>query len=313
MLWRTLKANTIYELKLWLRVAFANTGLEHHKTLKFVDDTDRHWLRPLGLAIDWVEFRDDPAGYALVNYETASREGEPFIALVRKRNYLPNPITRFCTSELKIRAMHKHLKAIGWADENGEWDQFIGIRADEPVRVAKIRARGNSGTETSKESMHMPLADAAVGVSEVDRFWTTQPFHLELPRYKGRTLAGNCVLCFLKPRKQVESLIASDPTYPVVWIKMERDIVKTIKPSLVETGFFDADGEPLLKEAVGLGARFRKDWPTYEQMLHNVLAQVDAFGHEPVLVNSGLVDADGADILRAAQHDEEGIACFCGD
>ncbi|RYF51362.1 MAG: Nin-like protein [Comamonadaceae bacterium] len=312
MLWRTLQSNTVADLKRWLRVAFANTGLEHPKTLKFVDDTNLHWLRPLGLAIDWVEFRDDEAGHAVVTYETASREGEPFLALVKKRNYPPNPITRFCTSELKIHAMHKRLRALGWCDENAEWDQFIGIRADEPRRVAKIRARGTS-TETSKETMCMPLADAGVGVAAVDDFWAKQPFQLELPRHKGRTLAGNCVLCFLKPRKQVESLMASDPSYAVVWIKMENDTVKTIKPNLVETGFFDADGEPLLKEVIGLGARFRKDWPTYEQMLHSVLAQADAFGHEPVLVHTGLVDAGGADILRSAQHDEEGIACFCGD
>lgn len=250
MLRRTLDANTPEDIARYLRVAFANTGCEHEKTLEFVRDCENNW----GIPIEWVEYRDDDAGYALVNFETASRNGEPFEAIIRKRKYLPNPVTRFCTSELKIRTMHKRLKSLGWHETLDGWDQFIGIRADEPRRVSKIRARGVS-TETVKESMCMPLADAGVGYQEVDSFWEAQPFKLNLPRRNGRTTSGNCVLCFLKPAAQILSLVHEEPKHAVIMIRLESTPFAS-KPS---------------------GAVFRSDRPTYAQMAAYAADQGDMF------------------------------------
>nr|WP_311138682.1 hypothetical protein [Pseudomonas amygdali] len=42
------------------------------------------------MPIIWQEYRDDDRGFTIVTYETASRDGEPFAALVRKRSY-PEP------------------------------------------------------------------------------------------------------------------------------------------------------------------------------------------------------------------------------
>ena len=186
MLHEVLRHNTADDLARWLVVCFANTGKEEEATLRFVRECGERW----GAAIRWVEWEKD--GYREVTFDTASRDGEPFEALIRHRAYLPNPVTRFCTSELKIRTMHRFLRAnwqaLGWDAEDLEWNQMIGIRADEARRVAKIRARGHS-TETTKESMLMPLADAGVTVGDVQAFWAAQPFNLELPTYKGRTLA----------------------------------------------------------------------------------------------------------------------------
>jgi len=250
MLWRTLQANPRSVLDQYLRVAFANTGCEHEKTLEFVRECERRW----GFPIEWVEYRDTEAGYEVVNFDTASRNGEPFEAIIRKRNYLPNPVTRFCTSELKIRAMHKRLKSLGWHEAHDGWDQFIGIRADEPRRVGKIRARGHS-TETSKETMLMPLADAGIGWPDVDAFWGGQPFKLELPRTNGRTLAGNCVFCFLKPAAQILSLMRTERKYATFFIKAEHIGVAS-KPS---------------------GAVFRMDRPSYQQMAAYSDSQDDLF------------------------------------
>lgn len=250
MLWRTLQSNPRAVLDEHLRVAFANTGCEHERTLEFVRDCEQHW----GFPIEWVEYRDTEAGYEVVDFASASRNGEPFEAIVRKRNYLPNPVTRFCTSELKIRAMHKRLKSLGWHEANDGWDQFIGIRADEQRRVAKIRARGTS-TETAKETMCLPLADAGVGYRDVDAFWEAQPFRLELQRHNGRTFAGNCVFCFLKPQAQIQSLMRAEPAYAKSFIRIE-SIPLATKPS---------------------GRVFRMDRQTYAQMAAYSSAQVDAF------------------------------------
>lgn len=217
---------------------FANTGKEREETLRFVQRCDEEW----GLGVIWVEFRDSDAGFTLVDFETASRQGEPFEAAIRKRRYLPNPVPRYCTVELKIRAMHRYLKSIGWADGDGEWDQMVGIRADEHRRVAKIRKRGTS-TETPREHMRLPLADAGITLAHIDGFWAEQPFRLELPTVNGKTLLGNCDLCFLKGRQQTYSIIQSDLHSADWWARME---------TLVESG--------------GRAVTFRKDRPSYAEM-----------------------------------------------
>jgi len=217
---------------------FANTGKEREETLRFVERCDKEW----GLGLVWLEFRPDAPGFAVVDFASASRQGEPFEAAIRLRQYLPNPVTRYCTVELKIRAMHRYLKSRGWADGNGEWDQMVGIRADEHRRVAKIRRRGTS-SETPREHMRLPLADAGVTLADIDRFWREQAFALELPTVNGRTLLGNCDLCFLKGRQQTYSIIQSDLHSADWWARME---------TLVESG--------------GRAVTFRKDRPSYAEM-----------------------------------------------
>jgi len=251
MLWRVLQANSRDNLYDNLRVLFANTGKEEEATLRFVRDCAAYWEIP----IDWVEYRDNEQGYALVTFETASRHGEPFEQLVKKRQYLPNPVTRFCTVELKIRAMHKRLRALGWRDDEGEWDQMVGIRADEQRRVAKIRTRGTS-TEGSFETMLMPLADAGVIYQDVDAFWAQQPFKLELARHNGRTYAGNCDLCFLKSTDQRLALIREKPERAVWWVRMEKDGIG---------------------KATGDGSRFRIDTPNYAQIAEFAAKQGEIF------------------------------------
>jgi 3'-phosphoadenosine 5'-phosphosulfate sulfotransferase (PAPS reductase)/FAD synthetase len=267
MLWRVLQSNR-GSLPTDCVACFANTGKEEEATLRFVRDCGERWNVP----IVWIEYRDDVRGFATVDFDTASRNGEPFEAIIRKRKYLPNPVTRFCTVELKIRAMHKYLRELGWHKDDDGWDQFIGIRADEQRRVAKIRARGHS-SESSKETMCMPLADADVTLAHVAAFWTAQPFGLGLRTFNGRTLAGNCDLCFLKGAAQLQSLIAERPLRAVWWAKMEALVTQ--------------EGS---EKKSGNGWRFRMDRPSYADMTAKAAAQSDAFGY-----------------------DDEAIACYCGE
>lgn len=222
-------------------VCFANTGKEMAETLDFVEECSQRWSVP----INWLEYRpkiDGKKQWARVDHATASREGEPFAALIADRKYLPNPVTRFCTVELKIRPMHKFLRSLGW----GDWTSCIGIRADEERRLAKMRARGRS-TETPDETPYAPLGDAGINVRDVGAFWAGQPFDLRLPNMNGRTMHGNCDLCFLKGGDQVLSLIREQPDRATWWIKQEG--------SIASAGKFKGDG-----------ARFRSDRPSYAEM-----------------------------------------------
>jgi 3'-phosphoadenosine 5'-phosphosulfate sulfotransferase (PAPS reductase)/FAD synthetase len=258
MLWRVLQSNN--GLPDQAKAVFCNTGKEDEATLRFVHDCSVNW----GIPITWLEYRVAEVPFEVVNFETASRNGEPFSALIKKKNYLPNPVARFCTVDLKILTLERYIKSIGWA----EYENMIGIRADEPRRVAKIRANPSDGRKGV--SRFMPLAQVGVQKEDISQFWKSQDFDLGLPNIGGVTYHGNCDLCFLKGASQLMSLIAEKPERAVWWAAQEG----TISNAHIKDG--------------GL---FRKDRPSYAQMLKYSEQQDDMF----------------------ATGDDESIACFCGD
>jgi 3'-phosphoadenosine 5'-phosphosulfate sulfotransferase (PAPS reductase)/FAD synthetase len=225
-------------------VCFANTGKEEEATLEFVRDCAEYWQVP----ITWLEFRDTEDRFEVVTFETASRNGEPFEALIRKRNYLPNPVTRFCTIDLKIRPIGRYLLSIGMADTKTEAENMsmIGMRADEQRRAAKIA-----------DKSRIPLVTAGITKEDVGAFWRAQPFDLGLPNNNGVTMHGNCDLCFLKGGAQILSLIAEKPARAVWWAGMEAlALALASKPS---------------------GAVFRSDRPSYASMAQFANDQADMF------------------------------------
>ena len=227
-------------------VCFANTGKEDEATLQFVKDCQDNWAVPITW-LEYVDAEETKDRWKQVNFETASRDGEPFEALIRKRNYLPNPVSRFCTVELKVRTIHRYLKANGWT----EWDSMLGIRADEQRRLAKI---GNQDYGKHEEKI-APLGGMGVTKETVGDFWRKQSFDLGLPNMNGVTMHGNCDLCFLKGGAQVLSLIQEKPERAVWWAKMEA-LALASRPS---------------------GAVFRSDRPSYAQMIKFASEQKDMF------------------------------------
>jgi 3'-phosphoadenosine 5'-phosphosulfate sulfotransferase (PAPS reductase)/FAD synthetase len=247
MLWRVLQSNG--GLPNDAVVCFANTGKEDEATLRFVDRCSKEW----GVPIVWLEYRyseETKDRFSVVDFESASRNGEPFEALIRSRNYLPNPVSRFCTVELKVRVMHRYLKSIGWT----EWDSMLGIRADEPRRLAKI---GNQDYGKHEEKI-APLGPAGVTKKMVGEFWRSMPFDLELPNNNGVTVHGNCDLCYLKGASQILSLIQEKPERAVWWARME-SLALASAPS---------------------GAVFRSDRPSYAEMLKFTEVQMTMFTHD---------------------------------
>lgn len=211
-------------------VCFANTGKEDEATLKFVKACQDNW----GVQIHWLEYRNDDIGYVVVSFETASRDGEPYEALIKKKKFLPNPVTRFCSHELKNKPIAKFC---GLGDD----ETMVGVRADEPWRIPKMRSRG----------LLIPLVDAGIVKQNVRDFWKTQPFDLELPERDGLTNLGNCDLCFLKDFNVLMSNIKEKPSRAIWWAKQEKRI----------------------------GATFHKSRPTYHQMQDFADQQVDFIGY----------------------------------
>lgn len=197
-------------------VVFANTGKEREETLRFVFEVSQRW----NVRIHWVEWT--PAGGAEVGYNSASRNGEPFEALIGKKQFLPNAVTRFCTQELKIRAMRDFMRAAGC----DRWVNAIGLRYDEGSRVFKALARNDAGKE--RFTTVMPMARASTKVTKrghIMPFWfgegvdrvpnpipsfdlLPQGFDLGLQDYEG-----NCDLCFLKSMGARKRLIRDNPAW----------------------------------------------------------------------------------------------------
>ena len=198
-------------------VVYANTGMERPETLEFVDVCARAWA----VQIQWVEyFWDAPHRTRLVDYRTASRNGEPYAALIDRKGFVPSVSIRFCSGFLKrdrIESYARHWLALK------RWHSVIGLRADEPRRVWRMRAM-NCGSRTGARAS-LPLADAGVRQADVIEWWKRQPFDLGIPSY-----AGNCTLCMLKGRAKLIRLIREDPTLADWWIQQEARVADRTGP-----------------------------------------------------------------------------------
>ena len=186
---------------------FANTGREMPATLDFVQACGERWHVP----VVWLEFTARRAGgYRVVNHNSASRDGEPFEALIADQKALPNPVARSCTVWLKIRTMQR------WAEDTlgPGVRQIVGLRADEQARLERIR-----------DDRLCPLADAGVTLADVRAFWRRAPFDLRL---RGRW-EGNCDGCLLKGRALLLRMCRDHPGRMRWWADMEAGMGATFR------------------------------------------------------------------------------------
>lgn len=233
MLWRILQAygGTLPDD---IKVCFANTGLEHPKTLDFIRDVEINW----GVKVHWLEFAGNKQ-FKEVNYETASRNGEPFDVLLNERNYFPSVMMRFCTGILKIRTITRFLKKQnGFGDG---WTEAIGLRYDEPRRVAKLK---NSANHSKNVQAIAPMYSAKNDLQDVEGFWDCQPFRLGIPQY-----LGNCVGCFLKSGSKTQAIARQFPEFLEWWKNKEEQL------------WADKDGN------ITRTNRFRLDRPSYRGLI----------------------------------------------
>ena len=187
-------------------VTFANTGLEHEKTLEFVNNCDNYF----GFNTVWLEAVINPekgqgTTHKIVTFETASRNGEPFHAMIQKYG-IPNPSYLHCTRELKLQVMHSYLRSIGL--NHKDIPTAIGIREDETRRVNK---------KANDVKIKYPLIDLFPSdKQDVLNWWSLQKFDLGLEEWDG-----NCKGCFKKSFKKIFKQLDSDPSILDFHIEME--------------------------------------------------------------------------------------------
>lgn len=208
-----------------VHVVFCNTGEEHPATLDFVQECSDRWAVP----VTWLEYdgeldRKTPV-VREVTHATASRAGEPLDKLIDVRHYLPNQWQRFCTEMLKVRLLATWMRGRGYE----HWQNVVGLRADEPKRVADRRE--DNATGENPWTTIMPLYSAGLTVEDVRAFWRAQPFDLRCP--DG---FGNCTRCFLKGKDLQVYLAQEDPASSDRWIARERRIGARFRKDMTHEG-----------------------------------------------------------------------------
>lgn len=193
-------------------VVFANTGLESEKTLFFVDECSQEWDIP----INWVEAKciDENGvpysdkGWSVkhrnVNYETASRNGEPFEEMISMLG-IPSENAPFCSYQLKKEAIESFAFDNGW--NKNDYIVAIGIRSDETNRVSS----------KSKRKVIYPLAQLNPTTKrQVSEWWVKQSFDLQIHPDEG-----NCINCWKKDFPRLARNVLRIPQSFDWWKNME--------------------------------------------------------------------------------------------
>lgn len=219
---------------------FANTGKEEPATLDFVNQCDRLW----GKNVVWLEYCPVDK-FKIVSYETASRNGEPFAAIIEKRNYVPNVVARFCTQELKVRVIKRYMQSLGYR----HWTSIIGIRYDEPRRWAKVRGIA----QRECWDVWLPLVDWKITKETVLEYWRHMPFDLQLKDFQG-----NCDLCFLKGKHKLKRILTENPEKVAWWADQEKKVNGTFHKGFSYQQLFH-----LIQKSPTLFAYQDDDFPCY--------------------------------------------------
>lgn len=203
-------------------LCFQNTGKEHAETYVFLMKLEDALER----RITWLEFRKPAkrggrpceSRFEIVNFKTANRTGRPFEEMLEtlaefRATKNKGPIapwwrSRVCTVYMKTRLQRAWTESMGFTS----WDECVGLRADEPSRVAKLQV----GVPRAIQRM-APLSDAGITKEDVNAFWRTQAFDLNIEPFEG-----NCTGCFLKDQSDLARAMAADPDDQRWWVAMEQ-------------------------------------------------------------------------------------------
>lgn len=168
-------------------VIFTDTGREHPKTYKFINDFEAHENIPI------IRLKFDGG----------------FRGMLEKKKWklIPNRVKRECTIQLKINTTKRWLRA-NYGKQNFEW--LVGFRLDEKRRV--------DGYEQRVSYIHpkFPLYEQGIDKAQVNEYWSKKPYTLEIP-----PILGNCTLCFLKGKNAIINILRSYPEFAKEWIEDE--------------------------------------------------------------------------------------------
>lgn len=191
--------------------------LEDNNIIHTILDLEQY----IGSKIDWVA---GPSFEKLIN---------------NKKNYLPNVMTRYCTTELKIRPIfHWWYSNIGRPVE-----MHMGYRVSEKRRadimieklndngLSEFKAtfkKGNTGKNKwvtlGWRKPRFPLIEDFVERQDIEKFWKGKP--VRFANY------NNCIGCFHRSASFLNKMSKSDPTTFDWFIKQEKETGNFFKKNI---------------------------------------------------------------------------------
>lgn len=184
-----------------IRITFCNTSCEDDRTLDFVHQCESYF----GWPVVWLEaVVDERKGFGIrhrvVDYETASRNGEVFEAVVAKYGIF-NQTKKGCTTRLKEDVIKSYLESCGWSfGKSINHKTAVGIRADEIDRMSQ--------TAVDKFGLIYPMVTWNMTKRDVGLEIKTWPFDLQIPGDHW----GNCKWCWKKTDRKLYTLAIEDET-----------------------------------------------------------------------------------------------------
>lgn len=194
--------------------AFANTGMEHEDTLRFMYETAKNF----GFHCVWLEGyivegkvlrglsktikRGASTQYNVTNYHEAYRIEQYKDPRHPYHNHMvkygvPNIKWKNCTREMKRNVINNWMLSHGQSEKK-DFYTAIGIRADESKRCAK---------NPEDRNIIYPLVDwSPTDEAKVLGFWSKFSWDLKIPRE-----SGNCVFCFEKSNNRLRDAYKLDP------------------------------------------------------------------------------------------------------
>jgi 3'-phosphoadenosine 5'-phosphosulfate sulfotransferase (PAPS reductase)/FAD synthetase len=182
---------------------FANTGREHEETLIFVERCDKLF----NLNLIWLEGITSPIHnvgmkHKFVNFETASRNGEPFEQLISVEG-IPNISRQKCSDYLKTQTIRSWMREVGLCRRGWSAKTALGMRADEPERASMEKE------STKRYNLVYPLCHwGGFDKQDVNDFWDEMPFKLNIPPHYG-----NCLTCFKKSNTKLLLIAHEHPEW----------------------------------------------------------------------------------------------------
>jgi len=185
-------------------VLFFNTGAEHPKTYEFIQRFVEHF--DIDLTCVEVVVNKEGMGrkfsnsWKIVPVDSMGWDMSLMRDVMGKYGR-PSHNAAVCTRELKEYTSERYVKA---TYEKGNFEVWLGMRADEPRRVHVGRKHYRYLAEISDADKQ-----------DVLDFWSEQPFDLEIQEH-----LGNCVFCIKKSMGKVALAIEDEPELAKEWAKV---------------------------------------------------------------------------------------------
>ncbi len=204
---------------------FMDTGAEHPKTYEFIKKVNKY----LGLNLtclrgDFNQPLGKPHTYKVVDIDDCNCDLGPYTELVNKYG-TPSTAGKWCSSRMKEEVHDKYCDDVYG---KGNYETWLGIRADEPKRLGSIgksefiRYMAEISDDEKQDVLNwwntVVFRDSKI-VSFKNRrsvkvFFDVR-FNLEIPEH-----LGNCVFCFKKSNLKLAAAQRDEPELYMQWLDM---------------------------------------------------------------------------------------------